>query len=329
MFTICHYPTELSKTRLDDYLAEGWFRMGQTIFTCYYLDIEEGIFPTIWLRKKLIGHSFKKSHRKLIRKIENHFRVEVRRAFVNEEKERLYDIHKLRFKGAVALSLHEALMDNSPYNIYDTWETAIYDGDKLIAASFFDLGVDSAASIKGIFHPDYSSYSLGFYTMLKEIAFLQEQDFVYYYPGYFVVDYPKFDYKLRIGSLEYLSTHDMSWSPLEEMKRDQLAPVRLKHKLQEVQEILTIKGIFHEMLFFPSPTIFFQVENQEQIQSPLTLWCPKRHKKEIPLLIDYDIRDNTYRLYRISLSLDPLLATKDLDELLRHIFVLRQIPRQK
>lgn len=329
MFTICHYPTELSKEQLDTYLADGWFRMGQTIFTCFYLDIEEGIFPTIWLRKRLADHTFKKSHRKLIRKVESQFRVEVRKAFMDEEKERLYEIHKLRFKGPVALNLYEALMDTATFNIYDTWETAIYDGDTLIAASFFDLGAISAASIKGIFHPDYNSYSLGFYTMLKEIAFLQEQNFTYYYPGYFVVDYAKFDYKLRVGSLEYLSTHHMDWIPIEEMKREELAPVQLKNKLQELQQILTLKGIFHEMLFFPSPTIFFQVENQEQIQSPLTLWCPKRHKKEIPLLIDYDTKDKVYRLYRISLSLDLLHATASLDELLTQIFALREIPRQK
>lgn len=329
MFTICHYPTQLSKDQLDQYLADGWFRMGQTIFTCFYLDIEEGIFPTIWLRKSLKNHSFKKSHRKLIRKVENRFRVEVRKAFIDEEKEKLYDIHKLRFNGPVALNLYEALMDNSTVNIYDTWETAIYDGDRLVAASFFDCGNHSAASIKGIFHPDYKSYSLGFYTMLKEIEFLQEQNYDYYYPGYFVVDYPKFDYKLRVGTLEYLDTRDMSWHATEVMDREQLAPVKLKQVLRELQDVLTDKGIFHEMLFFPSPTIFFQVENQEQIQSPLTIWCPKRHKKEIPLLIDFDTGDGTYRLYRISLSLEPLHATQSLEDLLSYIFALRQIPRQK
>ena len=93
--------------------------------------------------------------------------------------------------------------------------------------------------------------------------------------------------------------------------------------------MLTDRGIFHEMLFFPSPTIFFQVENREQIQSPLTIWCPKRHKKEIPLLIDYDVEKDLYSLYRISLSLDPIMSTSLLEELLHHIFSLRQIPRQK
>ncbi len=329
MFTICHYPTKLSGSQLDMYLSDGWFRMGQTIFTCFYLDIEEGIFPTIWLRKPLKGAPFKKSHRKLIQKIESRFRVEVRQAHISPEKERLYDIHKLRFNGPVAASLHEALMDNATYDIYNSWEVAIYDEERLIAASFFDLGKTSAASIKGIFHPDYNKYSLGFYTMLKEIAFLQEQGFEYYYPGYFVIDYPKFDYKLRIGNLEYLATPEMKWLPMEAIDQDSLAPVRLKNTLRQVQMILTDKGIFHEMLFFPSPTIFFQVENQEKIQSPLTIWCPKRHKKEIPLLVDYDVNEEMYHLYRISLSLDSLHATRSLDELMTYIFALRQIQRQK
>ena len=218
MFTVCHYPTRLTASQLDTYLTDGWFRMGQTIFTCFYLDIEEGIFPTIWLRKPLDNSGFKKSHRKLIRKIENQFRITIQQAEITEEKEKLYEIHKLRFNGPVAISLQEALLDNSPHNIYNTWEINIFDGERLIAASFFDLGETSAASIKGIFHPDYEKYSLGFYTMLKEIEFLQAEGFEYYYPGYFVVDYPKFDYKLRIGNLEFLDTSDMSWNPMEDIR---------------------------------------------------------------------------------------------------------------
>jgi len=329
MFTICHYPTKLSHDQLDEYLAKGWFRMGQTIFTCFYLDIEEGIFPTIWLRKRLADHQFKKSHRKLIRKVEKNFRTEVKPAVIDAEKEALYQVHKLRFNGPVAVNLYEALMDNAASNIYDTWETCIYDGDRLIAASFFDLGTKSAASIKGIFHSDYDAYSLGFYTMLKEIDFLQKQGFDYYYPGYFVVDYPKFDYKLRVGTLEYLDTQQMSWVDLNEMQLSELAPVKLKTILSQMQQILTHHGIFHEMLFFPSPTIFFQVEDEKQIQSPLTIWCPKRHKKEIPLLIDYDVDTQIYSLYRIALSLEALHRSDSLKDIISHIFALRQIPRQK
>ena len=46
------------------------------------------------------------------------------------------------------------------------------------------------------YDPNYRKYSLGKYLMLLKINYAQQQQYDYYYPGYVVSYYPKFDYKL-------------------------------------------------------------------------------------------------------------------------------------
>jgi arginyl-tRNA--protein-N-Asp/Glu arginylyltransferase len=326
MFTNCHYPSHLSPKELDRYLARGWFRMGQTIFTCFFLDIEEGIFPTIWLRQDLRGYHFKKSHRRLMRKVARNFRVAVGPIELTEEKDELFHLHKVRFEGPVSPSLADSLLDGAPRSIYDTWEVTVYDGDKLIAASYFDRGEESIASIKGMFHPDYASYSLGFYTMLKEMEYARDQGYHFFYPGYFVVDYSKFDYKLRIGQLDYYDSLEDQWLPMAEYRKEQLAAVILKQKMRSLEEELNELDIYNELLFFPSPSVFMQTDTDEKIRSPLALWCPKRSPLEPPLLVDYELATSTYRVYKIGLKLYCWLETSSLDEVVE-VVNFRKAPK--
>nr|GFD32934.1 hypothetical protein [Tanacetum cinerariifolium] len=44
--------------------------------------------------------------------------------------------------------------------------------------------------------PDYRKHSLGKYLLLLKTEYAREQQLAYYYPGYLVYGYSKFDYKL-------------------------------------------------------------------------------------------------------------------------------------
>ena len=67
MYTEIHYPiNKIPGATLDEYLSKGWFRMGQTIFTCWFLFMEKGFYSAIWIRQDLEGFTFKKRSRKLL-----------------------------------------------------------------------------------------------------------------------------------------------------------------------------------------------------------------------------------------------------------------------
>jgi arginine-tRNA-protein transferase len=217
VFAEKHYPESLPANTLDHYLEKGWYRMGQSIFTTHFLCFEENLYSAIWVRLDLNKHHYSKSQRKLMRRNAQQFRVEYAPLQITPEKEALYQKYKANFPGFIARSLTESLLDEEDINLYQTIEVQVYDNDRLVALSFFDLGHHAAASILGIYDPDYETYSLGYYTMLLEMHYCQDKGFSYYYPGYVVPGYRRFDYKLRIGKVDYLQLSSLEWVPFDDL----------------------------------------------------------------------------------------------------------------
>ena len=65
MFTEIHFPIEILPKELDNYLARGWFRMGQMIFTCHVLCFKDQVYSTVWIRLELDSYYFEKKHAKI------------------------------------------------------------------------------------------------------------------------------------------------------------------------------------------------------------------------------------------------------------------------
>jgi len=211
MSTLFHKPPSLFGAKLDAYLVKGWFRSGQYIYTVRTLNIDGTLYFPVRIRLPLKGYQFKKSLRKIWNKNQC-FKTVCRKAFISPEKEALYEKFITRFDSYISPTLIDSLQEGGHTTIYDTYEVAIYEGNNLIAVSYFDLGHTSMASIMGVFDPAYSKYSLGIYTMLAEITFGKEKGFAYYYPGYVIPGYPKFDYKLRIGKVEFYDADEDVWA---------------------------------------------------------------------------------------------------------------------
>ena len=299
MFTEIHYPEFLPHKKLDEYLDRGWFRMGQMIFTCRFLCFDGKLYTAVWTRLDLKEYAFRKSVRKIMNRNNKRFKIVVRRARFDKEKNDLYAIHRERFGGFVSTSLRKSLFGDADYNIYDTWETCVYDGDRLAAASFFDLGDNSIASIMGLFHPDYSKYSLGFYTMLLEIDFGLRTGAEFYYPGYVVPHYLKFDYKLRIGDTDYYDPDTNQWLPYSDLDFEQLSSNILKTKLEEIQTHLNEKDIRTDLFLYPLyERVLFGHEYKDFLHNPLFISCYHRRFHDLLLIVEYDLFQNTYRLIR-------------------------------
>ncbi|MFT6708932.1 MAG: arginyl-tRNA--protein-N-Asp/Glu arginylyltransferase [Flavobacteriales bacterium] len=307
MFTEIHYPQELFPEELDDYLAKGWFRMGQTIFTCRFITFEDVLFTTVWLRLTLDGFQFSKSQRKLMRKNQSQFSVISRKAIFNKEKEELYKIHRQRFSGHVAKTLRSSLFGDTSFNIYDTYEIAIYDGEQLVGCSFFDRGEKTLASIMGMFHPDYNKDSLGYYTMLEEIAYGQQQNYEEYYPGYVVPGYEKFDYKLRIGATDFYDEATNSWLPYRDLDHKSLLSNQIYHQLASVQIELKAKGIPHQLWLYPLfDKDLYGYPNEQFLRTPVFLSCfPKGIKKGMMVIV-YDLYKKSFFILFVMNLEDPV-----------------------
>ncbi|MBI1224162.1 MAG: GNAT family N-acetyltransferase [Bacteroidetes bacterium] len=275
MFTEKHFPKSIAGDELDAYLEQGWYRMGLSIFTCHFLFFNDSLYSPIWLRLPLEGLAFRKSLRKIMQQNRLRFRSLVRHSVINEEKEALFQKYRASFKGVLSATIRDSILDGKDHTIFDTFEVCVYDNDKLIAFSFFDLGNNSLASIKGVYDPEYARFSLGLYTMIEEIQFGVDLGFKYYYPGYFVPGFDRFDYKLRIGKPNELQFYDLKtavWQPFNEYSTQNIPIWVLSSKLSEVGKILVEAGITSQMLYYPAyEANGMMFENERLLESPLFL----------------------------------------------------------
>lgn len=250
MLVQTHFPRKLTHARYDQYLASGWFRGSVMLYKMDLLCIEANVFSVVNIRLELAKHALSKSQRKIKRRVEQRFTVAIGPAKVSQSRQRLYDQHKNRFKGFIHETLDEYLHAGFHSTVFDTQEVCVYDGDRLIAVSFFDLGERSMASLLALFDDEYRAHSLGVYTMLKEIEYGSFSGRKWYYPGY-VLDQPsRFDYKLALGDMEYY-TPSKRWGKYTNFDPQQTIAHGLRNAMNELQKALETEAVTSKSWFYP------------------------------------------------------------------------------
>ncbi len=219
MFEKALYPKKMDPEELDLYLASGWFRMGQSIFTTEFVLFAGRIYRSIWLRCVLKHFTGGKTLQKL-KKRNRDLRVILKPAMITEAHEQLFELYRQHVSFDTAPSLADLLFGYvyEPANIYRTYEINLYAGEKLVGCTYFDVGKGSAEGISAYYDPFFLHRSLGKYLIYLQIELCRQNGFDYFYPGYFVPGYAHLDYKLLIGSdsLEFFVPEEMNWFPLSE-----------------------------------------------------------------------------------------------------------------
>ena len=214
------------------------------------LCVDADVFSVVNIRLGLDQYSIKKRHRKIKNRVESRFTITCGEVTLRDEHQRLYEQHKSRFKGFIHATLDEYLHAGFHSTVFDTMQICVFDGDTLIAASYFDLGERSMASLIGMYDEAYADYSLGIYTMLKEIEFGQSTHRRWYYPGY-VLDKPSsFDYKLQLGNMEYY-TPSKRWGSHVNYDPKQTLAFGLRKAMSRLGKALKQEGIEFRKWHYP------------------------------------------------------------------------------
>ena len=198
-------------------LAAGWYRIQQTLFTTDVLNFDETMYEAIWLRVSLHDFEPDKTYRTLARKSKQ-FRLEIDKLHLTPEHENLFARYKNHIPFEAASSLHSLLYGDETKNVFNTHLLNMYDGERLIATGAFDLGHESAAGIFSVYDPAYKHFSLGKYLIYEKMQFCKNKGFTWFYPGYYVPGYARFDYKKEIGkgAIEYFDPEQRKWFLLVE-----------------------------------------------------------------------------------------------------------------
>lgn len=192
----CDQKSEImTGSELDLWLSMGYFRMHQEIFTCRYLVANDTICPVHWLRFNLPDVVYGPKQRSLLNR-NARFWVEVKPFALTDEVEELFARYRSAVDFDAPVSVEFWLLNGYIYNSFETYTVEVRDNGKLIAVGIFDNGHESIAGIMNFYDPAYRKYSLGKYLMLLKLNYARQQHKLFYYPGYLVSNYPKFDYKL-------------------------------------------------------------------------------------------------------------------------------------
>ena len=296
MRTLTYFPQSLIKEELDRFLAKGFFRGRDMMYHCPVAITDDGVYTVIRTRLPLEHHTFRKGQRKLINKCSKAFRYEFGKASISIEKEELFETYKKTFKGNLPGKLANNLKGSFKHPYFDTYEVRIYDKEKLIAASFFDIGDESMASIMGIYHPDYAAYSLGIFTMYIEVIYAQELGLKYYYAGYILPGNNRFQYKERVGELECIDQLSQ-WSPLKDLDRNNLLVDGIKHKLEEIETTLKAANIPFTRYQYPLfDMAYYDTGPVQLFKNVLFLLIDEPNEYDEFLLLEYHHKAKTFIL---------------------------------
>ena len=300
-------PFRLNSAELDQRLSEGWFRSASTFFQAELLWLEESLRPLIQMRHVIDGELPSRSLRKLLRRNRRRFRVEIGPARLDEDRQRLYELTSTRFLGLVAREL-EPLVEGELPGVFATREIAVYDDDRLVAVSYFDQGRLGLASLIGLHDPAYSTWSLGLYTLLEEREHLRVCGGRYLYPGYVVPGMTMFDYKRRLGALQFLG--DDGWSPHEPREERLERAAHAQGRLDALRSAVEAVGIPFTQRVYPGFWVG-QATNRlrlssgrPMVDSLLHLGPPTRGGRSF-LIAEHLLGEDTFQLSRV--ATDPRL----------------------
>lgn len=293
-----HFPEKILTDELDRYLADGWFRMGQTIFTTNFLSFNKNFYSAVWLRVSLSDVKPQQSFEKL-KKVNSTFQISVQPAQITPEKEDLFSRYRREVSFEASPSLHHLMFGKDLlHNVFRTYEVTIRDQGKLIGCGFFDVGKLSAAGISSFYDPEYKKNSLGKYIIFLKIDHCVKNGLRYFYPGYFVPGYPAFDYKLKIHNtaIEYLQLRTGRWDAIKGFSSTDHPIMVMRDRLTELQEHLSFQSMNSSLLYYEyyDANLVHDLSHMELFDYPVFLHYYDEFEKVIQALVVYDVRDQSY-----------------------------------
>lgn len=207
-------------TILDDYLALGYHRMRNSLFTAQavhngYYGKSRMMMVVFWLRtvvNKIIENKTTNS----IRKKCAGFKVVYKEAVITEEIEKLFSLYSKLVDFEISEKCSDYFDNNLSENPFDSRMIEVRDGTKLIAVGYFDKGKNAIMGILNIYHPDYRKFSLGKFLILHKIDYALANNIAYYYTGYISTENIKYDYKLfpDVNAVEVYMPVEKRWDPV-------------------------------------------------------------------------------------------------------------------
>jgi arginine-tRNA-protein transferase len=188
---------------LDQLWAHGWRHFGPEFFRNSVSEHNGLLYHIQPLRVPLAQFQPGKRFRKILRR-NSDLRVEFKATELTADDHALFLAHKARFKFDPPETLEDFLGPMPSRIPCENVACRVYEGERLVAVSFLDVGERAGSSVYASFDLERSHLGLGYFTMLMEIEFGRQRGWTWYYPGYAYHEPSFYDYKKRFRPFEWL-----------------------------------------------------------------------------------------------------------------------------
>lgn len=212
---------------MDVILTKGYFRAGPWMYyTVTFTHTDTG--RSAWsykVRVRLDDLRERPSFRR-IRKANAAFKHVIGPMRIGPAEEELYARYLASVDFEAAPSVRDALLHGEAdgENPFDTRMVSVYDGSRLIAVGYFDVGQKTMAGTLNAFDPAYRKCSPGKYLMLLKMDHARDLGMRFFHPGTVHIGEDRMDYKFFPGREVmdgYLSPIDR-WVPADTLDAEGL-----------------------------------------------------------------------------------------------------------
>lgn len=188
------FPPVVKGEILDNYLSQGWFRIGSILHTTdstHFGDVE---CPVYWLRYKVNAVRLRRNNTKLI-SANSDFTIHCLPLEFNRETIRLFNKYRKGLSFKINQTL-ESILGDSANDTFDSKVIEVRNRGRLIASGIFDTGKNSIENIINLYDHEYAKHSLGKFLIISIYRYCLENGYQYYYPGYYLPGQQVMSYKL-------------------------------------------------------------------------------------------------------------------------------------
>ena len=200
------FAVDVSTEELDELLSSGWRKFGIYFFKPHC----ESCQACIPLRVCIDSFTLSKSQKRIIK---NGKDITV---IFNEleYRDEIYEIYK---KHSIEKFNIETNHDDFLFSFYRkscrSLQSEYYVDNKLIGIGFIDISQNGLNSIYFAYDTEYSAYSLGTFSILKEIEYAKSLSLSYYYLGYWIDKNKSMAYKNQFKPNEKYDWQQEIWIP--------------------------------------------------------------------------------------------------------------------
>lgn len=196
---------------IEAYWDKGWVSGGFYDFhRSNYDSYKKRYYKAFPTRYNLYEFKFTKSLRRVLNKNRD-LKTVIRPLRVTPQKSDLHDTYNYLRHGEMP---KKSLLERYKYVSNDDskkMELCIFKGDKLVACSFFEVGMYALYSNSAFWDLDEKARSLGTLTILLEARYALSRGLHNYYLGHFYVQNPAYHYKARFGGFQLYDWDNDRW----------------------------------------------------------------------------------------------------------------------